>query len=75
MTKLPNLLTLVRIFLVPLLVAALVQQDFRIFWGDRVLIANDFFGLIVFLAAALDRFIGRLFSPPLEASHYSRHAA
>lgn len=53
MTKLPNLLTLVRIFLVPLLVAALVQQDFRIFWGDRVLVANDFFALIVFLAAAL----------------------
>jgi len=53
LTKLPNLLTLVRIFLVPLLVAALVQQDFRIFWGDRVLVANDFFALIVFLAAAL----------------------
>jgi CDP-diacylglycerol--glycerol-3-phosphate 3-phosphatidyltransferase len=53
LTKLPNLLTLVRIFLVPLLVAALVQQDFRVFWGDRVLVANDFFALIVFLAAAL----------------------
>jgi CDP-diacylglycerol--glycerol-3-phosphate 3-phosphatidyltransferase len=52
-TKLPNLLTLVRIFLVPLLVAALVQQDFRIFWGNRVLMANDFFALAVFLAAAL----------------------
>jgi CDP-diacylglycerol--glycerol-3-phosphate 3-phosphatidyltransferase len=53
LTKLPNLLTLVRIFLVPLLVAALVQQDFRLFWGDRVLVANDFIALIVFLAAAL----------------------
>ncbi len=53
MTKLPNLLTLVRIFLVPLLVAALVQQDFRINWGNRVLLANDFIALIVFLAAAL----------------------
>ena len=53
MTKLPNLLTLVRIFLVPLLVAALVQQDFQINWGNRVLIANDFVALIVFLAAAL----------------------
>jgi CDP-diacylglycerol--glycerol-3-phosphate 3-phosphatidyltransferase len=53
LTKLPNLLTLVRIFLVPFLVAALVQQDFRIYWGDRVLLANDFFALIVFLAAAL----------------------
>lgn len=53
MTKLPNLLTLVRIFLVPLLVAALVQQNFRVYWGGRVLIANDFFALFVFLAAAL----------------------
>ena len=53
MTNLPNLLTLVRIFLVPLLVAALVQQNFRIYWGNRLLVANDFFALIVFLAAAL----------------------
>lgn len=53
MTNLPNLLTLVRIFLVPLLVAALVQQNFRIHWGNRLLVANDFFALIVFLAAAL----------------------
>lgn len=53
MTNLPNLLTLVRIFLVPLLVAALVQQNFQIYWGPRVLVANDFFALIVFLAAAL----------------------
>ena len=53
MTNLPNLLTLVRIFLVPLLVAALVQQNFQIYWGERVLVANDFFALIVFLAAAL----------------------
>lgn len=53
MTNLPNLLTLFRIFLVPLLVAALVQQNFSIYWGDRVLVANDFFALIVFSAAAL----------------------
>ncbi len=53
MTNLPNLLTLVRIFLVPLLVAALVQQHFRIHWGARVLVANDSFALTVFLAAAL----------------------
>jgi CDP-diacylglycerol--glycerol-3-phosphate 3-phosphatidyltransferase len=52
-TKLPNILTLIRIFLVPLLVAALVQQDFRLYWGNRVLVANDFVALIVFLAAAL----------------------
>jgi CDP-diacylglycerol--glycerol-3-phosphate 3-phosphatidyltransferase len=43
----------VRIFLVPFLVAALVQQDFQLSWGHRVLVANDFFALIVFLAAAL----------------------
>lgn len=53
MTNLPNLLTLVRIFLVPLLVAVLVEQNFRISWGSRVVVANDFLALIVFLAAAL----------------------
>ncbi len=53
MTNLPNLLTLFRIFLVPLLVAALVQQNFRVHWGDRLLLANDFFALTVFAAAAL----------------------
>ena len=53
MTNLPNLLTLVRIFLVPLLVAVLVEQNFRISWGSRVMVANDFLALIVFLAAAL----------------------
>jgi CDP-diacylglycerol--glycerol-3-phosphate 3-phosphatidyltransferase len=53
LSNLPNLLTLVRIFLVPLLVAALVEQNFTIDWGNRVVVANDFFALIVFLAAAL----------------------
>ncbi len=53
MNNLPNALTLVRIFLVPLLVAALVQQNFQVEWYGRVLVANDFFALIVFLAAAL----------------------
>jgi len=38
---------------VPLLVAALVQQNFALHWGDKLLIANDFFALILFLAAAL----------------------
>lgn len=42
MTNLPNLLTLFRIFLVPLLVAALVQQNLSVFVA-----------LAVFLAAAL----------------------
>jgi CDP-diacylglycerol---glycerol-3-phosphate 3-phosphatidyltransferase len=53
LTNLPNLLTLFRIFLVPLLVAALVQQNFAIHWGRKLLVANDFFALILFLAAAL----------------------
>ena len=42
-----------RIFLVPLLVAALVQQHLRLHWGNRLLLANDLFALTVFLAAAL----------------------
>jgi CDP-diacylglycerol--glycerol-3-phosphate 3-phosphatidyltransferase len=38
---------------VPLLVAVLVEQNFRISWSNHVVVANDFFALIVFLAAAL----------------------
>ena len=53
MSNLPNLLTLFRIFLVPLLVAALVQHSLSIHWNGKLLIANDFFALTVFLAAAL----------------------
>lgn len=37
----------------PLLVAALVQHSLSIHWNGKLLIANDFFALIVFLAAAL----------------------
>lgn len=52
-----------RIFLVPLLVAALVQQDWRIQVDDHLLLANDFFALTVFLAAAatdlLDGYLAR----------------
>lgn len=51
--NLPNLLTLIRIFLVPLVVAALVQQNLRLQVGHRLLVANDFFAVTVFLAAAL----------------------
>lgn len=53
MTNLPNLLTLVRIFLVPLLVAALVQGNWSLHWGPKIFVASDFFALILFLAAAL----------------------
>lgn len=61
--NLPNLLTLTRIFLVPLVVAALVQQNLRVHWGSKLLVANDFFALSVFLAAAvtdlLDGYLAR----------------
>ena len=43
--NLPNLLTLFRIFLVPLLVAALLQQHLRIEYDGRTLVANDFFAV------------------------------
>jgi CDP-diacylglycerol--glycerol-3-phosphate 3-phosphatidyltransferase len=63
LSNLPNLLTLIRIFLVPLLVAALVQHDLRIQWNGTLLVANDFFALSVFLAAAatdlLDGYLAR----------------
>src|SRR5271154_288040 len=56
--NLPNTLTLARIFLVPLLVAALVQQNFSV--GP---IPNEFLALIIFLAAAatdlLDGYLAR----------------
>src|ERR1039457_3420602 len=59
----PNALTLLRIFFVPLLVAALVEQNLRVhLWGDVVL-TNDFVALIIFLAAAgtdlLDGYLAR----------------
>ena len=63
MSNLPNLLTLIRIFLVPLLVAGLVEQNLRVQWGNTLLIANDFFALTIFLAAAvtdlLDGYLAR----------------
>jgi CDP-diacylglycerol--glycerol-3-phosphate 3-phosphatidyltransferase len=63
LNNLPNLLTLFRIFLVPLLVAALVQQNFSVRWNGTLLVANDFFALLVFLAAAatdlLDGYLAR----------------
>jgi CDP-diacylglycerol--glycerol-3-phosphate 3-phosphatidyltransferase len=60
---LPNTLTLIRIFLVPLFIAALVQHNLQITWNSRVLVANDFLALIIFLAAAftdlLDGYLAR----------------
>jgi len=50
--NLPNLLTLLRIFFVPLLIAALVQDDLQLQLGG-VLIGNELVALAIFLAAAL----------------------
>src|SRR5579884_3376092 len=50
--NLPNTLTLLRIFFVPLLVAVLVEQDARLVWGGNILITNEFLALAIFLAAA-----------------------
>src|SRR6476469_3847371 len=60
--NLPNLLTLLRIFFVPLLVAVLVQEDFRS--GAGILNAyKDYWALAIFLAAAatdlLDGYLAR----------------
>jgi CDP-diacylglycerol---glycerol-3-phosphate 3-phosphatidyltransferase len=60
--NLPNSLTLLRIFFVPLLVAALVQRDIRT--GVPLLDAfSDFWALAIFLAAAftdlLDGYLAR----------------
>src|SRR5947209_2395935 len=60
--NLPNFLTLLRIFFVPLLVAVLVQQDFR---SDVAFLDSykDFWALTIFLAAAttdlLDGYLAR----------------
>ena len=58
----PNLLTLIRIFFVPLLVAALVQEDVNVRLGGW-LITNEWLALAIFLIAAatdlLDGFLAR----------------
>lgn len=60
--NLPNLLTLLRIFFVPLLVAALVQENMTVTFGG-VLITNNLFALAIFLAASatdlLDGYLAR----------------
>lgn len=60
--NLPNLLTILRIFFVPFLVAVLVQENLRFeFWG--FVITNEFLALSIFLAAAatdlLDGYLAR----------------
>lgn len=60
--NLPNLLTVLRIFFVPLLVAVLVQESLRVRLGG-LLITNEFLALAIFLAAAatdlLDGYLAR----------------
>jgi CDP-diacylglycerol---glycerol-3-phosphate 3-phosphatidyltransferase len=48
----PNALTLLRIFFAPVLVAALVQDNWE-FWLGGMLVTNELFALALFLAAAL----------------------
>jgi CDP-diacylglycerol--glycerol-3-phosphate 3-phosphatidyltransferase len=50
--NLPNTLTIVRIFFVPLLVAALVQESYVLTLGG-VRITNDWLALAIFMAAAV----------------------
>ena len=50
--NLPNTLTLLRIFFVPLLVAVLVEQDLALTWNGNVLLPNEFLALGIFLVAA-----------------------
>lgn len=61
--NLPNTLTILRIFFVPLLVAALVEQDLHIGWHGVVWVTNEFLALSIFLAAAatdlLDGYLAR----------------
>lgn len=67
--NLPNLLTLARIFFVPLVVAALVQER-RVYecdcMGLRVVLGNEMLALVIFLVAAvtdmLDGYLARKWS-------------
>lgn len=61
--NLPNLLTLLRIFFVPLLVAALVQENMMLRLANGVVITNSLLALAIFLAASatdlLDGYLAR----------------
>jgi CDP-diacylglycerol--glycerol-3-phosphate 3-phosphatidyltransferase len=54
--NLPNLLTLLRIFFVPLLVAALLVEDFSQ-WVPLLSVSPEMFALAIFLIAAITDFI------------------
>jgi CDP-diacylglycerol--glycerol-3-phosphate 3-phosphatidyltransferase len=61
--NLPNLLTLLRIFFVPLLVAALLAEDSGALWQRVIPVSREMFALAIFLAAAvtdlLDGYLAR----------------
>ncbi len=61
--NLPNLLTLLRIFFVPLLVATLLADDMSARWQGMIPAARDMFALAIFLSAAatdlLDGYLAR----------------
>ncbi len=61
--NIPNALTLLRIFFVPLLVAALVERGVEVRHGGAVVLTNDLVALGIFLAAAatdlLDGYLAR----------------
>ena len=60
--NIPNMLTIARIFFVPLLVAVLVQEKILLHWNETV-ITNDTVALVIFLVAAvtdlLDGYLAR----------------
>ena len=72
--NLPNTLTIARIFIVPLLVAVLVQERIILHWNGAV-ITNDVVALDYFLGGCRDRFAGRLSRPPLGAGDHHRNSA
>jgi CDP-diacylglycerol--glycerol-3-phosphate 3-phosphatidyltransferase len=55
--NLPNLLTLLRIFFVPLLVAALLAEGSRASWQGLIPVSRELFALGIFLAAAATDFV------------------
>lgn len=51
--NLPNLLTLLRVFFVPLLVATLLAEDFGSRWQNLIPGSGELFALAIFLTAAI----------------------
>jgi hypothetical protein len=72
--NIPNLLTILRIFFVPLLVAALVQERVALHFRGAT-ITNVWLALAIFLVRRQHRPAGRLPGAPLASDHHHRHAA